>query len=102
MAMKLSGGCCSCGRNFASVGAIPSPIALSHLNANVSLIYNFAVKFKNLGGAEIREGVDELEKRKRSRDRGADGGGEESRESRKKAKKVKKAESRSRSRHEKH
>ena len=102
MAMKMTGGCCSRGRNFASVGAIPSPIALSHLNANVSLIYDFAVKFKNLGGAEIREGVDELEKRKRSRDRGADGGGEESRESRKKAKKVKKAESRSRSRHEKH
>ena len=64
-------------------------MALLHLDANVSLIYNFAVHYLNLRGEEIREGLDDLERRKRARERGDDDDENDGHSARKKSKKSK-------------
>ena len=89
MAVAMTGGCCNRGRTFAAKNAIPSPMALLHLDANVSLIYNFAVHYLNLQGEEIREGLDDLERRKRARERGDDDDENDEHSARKKSKKSK-------------
>ena len=61
IAEKLTGGYCSRGRNFSASAAIPSPMALSHLDADVGVIYNFAIPYLELRGREVRDAVEEEE-----------------------------------------
>ena len=79
IATDLVGGFCPRGGNFTTNGAVPSPMALFHLDVNTSVIYDFAIRHLELRGAEISDGVRDAEER-RARKRGgrdrADGGDE--------------------------
>ena len=71
MADFLTGGYCCRGRNFSASAAIPSPMALSHIAADVSTIYDFALRFLGLRGREMRDAIEKEESRRaRARERG--------------------------------
>ena len=48
--------------------ALPSLVALEHLDVKASLLYEFCVRFLNLRGGEMRDAVEEQDQRQARRE----------------------------------
>ena len=69
MATELTGGFCSRARNFCASTSLPSPMALHHLDADATVIYDFAIRYLDLRGREIADANEEGEERRQARER---------------------------------
>ena len=54
---------------YFSDSALPSPVALQHLDVSAAVIYEFCLEFLHLRGREMANAVEEEERRARDRER---------------------------------